>query len=105
MLPHAAPLQPFPLTAHVTAVFEVPVTVAVNCWVAPPDTVVLFGETEIATTTPAATLRVAVLLVALPGLLVTTTVNSARSSELVVAGVVYEEEVAPLIAAAFFCHW
>jgi hypothetical protein len=46
-----------------------------------------------------------VLLVALPALLVTTTVNRARLSELVAAGVVYEEEVAPLIAAAFSCHW
>jgi hypothetical protein len=45
------------------------------------------------------------LLVALPALLVTTTVNSARLSEAVVGGVVYAEEVAPLIAAPFFCHW
>jgi hypothetical protein len=48
---------------------------------------------------------VAVLLTALPTLLVTTTENSARLSEATVGGVVYEEEVAPLIAAPFFCHW
>jgi hypothetical protein len=45
------------------------------------------------------------LLVALPALLLTTTVNSERLSEAVVGGVVYNEEVAPLIAVPFFCHW
>jgi hypothetical protein len=45
------------------------------------------------------------LLVALPALLLTTTVNSARLSEAVVGGVVYNEEVAPLMADPFFCHW
>jgi hypothetical protein len=48
---------------------------------------------------------VAVLLVALPALLVTTTVNSSPLSELVVAGVVYDEEIAPLMAVPFFRHW
>ena len=52
-----------------------------------------------------ATLRVAVGLVTLPALLATTTVNSARLSEAVVGGVVYDEEVAPLTAVPFFCHW
>jgi hypothetical protein len=47
MVPHAAPLQPAPLTLHVTAVFEVPVTVAANCWVVPSDTVALLGLTFI----------------------------------------------------------
>jgi hypothetical protein len=45
------------------------------------------------------------LLVALPALLLTTTVNSERLSEAVVGGVEYNEEVAPLIAVPFFCHW
>jgi hypothetical protein len=66
---------------------------------------VLFGDTAIAPAAAGATLRVPALLVALPALLVTTTVNSARSSEIVVGGVVYAEEVAPLIAAPFFRHW
>ena len=106
MVPHAAPLQPAPPTLQVTAVFEVPVTVAANCWAAPAVTViVLFGDTVIDTPAAAATLRVAALLVALPALLVTTTVNRAPLSELVVAGVVYAEEVAPLIAVPFFRHW
>jgi hypothetical protein len=48
---------------------------------------------------------VAVLLVALPALLVTTTENSARLSEAVVGDVVYAEEVAPLMAVPFFRHW
>jgi hypothetical protein len=58
-----------------------------------------------ATPLAAATLRVAVLLVTLPALLVTTTVNSGRLAETVVGGVVYDEEVAPLMAVPFFCHW
>jgi hypothetical protein len=35
MEPHAAPLQPAPTTLQETPVFEVPLTVAVNCWVPP----------------------------------------------------------------------
>jgi hypothetical protein len=31
MVPHAPPLQPVPLKLHVTALFALPVTVAVNC--------------------------------------------------------------------------
>jgi hypothetical protein len=57
--------------------------------VLPFGTDTLLGVTCTATTPAAApTLRVAVLLVALPTLLLTTTENSARSSEAVVAGVV-----------------
>jgi hypothetical protein len=58
-----------------------------------------------ATPLAAATLRVAVLLVTLPALLVTTTVNSGRLAETVVGGVVYDEEFAPLMGVPFFCHW
>jgi len=49
MVPHAAPLQPAPLTLHFTAVFEVPVSVTWNCWVLPAATVVLTGLTLITT--------------------------------------------------------
>jgi hypothetical protein len=57
-------------------------------------------------TTPAPeTLRVAALLVALPALLLTTTLKRARLSEAVVGGVMYVEKVAPLTAVPFFCHW
>jgi hypothetical protein len=45
MVPHALPLQPAPVRFQVTAVFEVPVTVAANCCVLPTDTVALFGLT------------------------------------------------------------
>jgi hypothetical protein len=38
-------------------------------------------------------------------LLLTTTENKGGFAETVVGGVVYDEEVAPLIAAPFFCHW
>jgi hypothetical protein len=58
-----------------------------------------------ATTAAPETLRVAALLVALPALLLTTTENCARLSAVVVGGVVYVEEVAPLTAVPFFCHW
>jgi len=49
MVPHAAPLQPVPLTLQVTAVFELPVTGAENCCVLPSATVALFGLTVMAT--------------------------------------------------------
>jgi len=51
------------------------------------------------------TVRVAALLVALPAELVTTTRNVAPLSAVVVAGAVYEADVAPAILAPFFCHW
>src|ERR1700722_7271277 len=41
----------------------------------------------------------------LPALLPTTTVNSARLPAAVAGGVVEEDEVAPLTAVPFFCHW
>ena len=49
MVPHAAPEQPAPVRLHVTLVFEVPVTVAVNCCWPPARTVAVFGETLTAT--------------------------------------------------------
>ena len=57
IVPHAAPLQPAPETLQVTAVFVVPVTVAVNCCEAAVATFVEVGETE--TTTGAITVTVA----------------------------------------------
>lgn len=45
MDPQATPLQPAPWTLHVTAVLVEPVTVAVNCWVAPDVTVAIGGLT------------------------------------------------------------
>ena len=51
------------------------------------------------------TLRIPPSLVALPALLLTTAENRARLSEVVVGGVVYEEEFAPLTALPFFNHW
>jgi hypothetical protein len=88
MVPHAPPLQPAPLIVQVTVVFEVPVTVAANCCVLPTDTVALIGFTCTATPAAPETFKVAVLLVVLPALLPTTTVNSARLSVAVVGGVV-----------------
>jgi len=48
-VPQAAPEQPAPLRLHVTAVFEVPVTVAVNCCVFPVTTCAAVGEMVTAT--------------------------------------------------------
>jgi hypothetical protein len=45
MVPQAAPLQPTPVTFQVTAVFVVPVTVAVNCRCPPAATWAELGET------------------------------------------------------------
>ena len=50
----------------------------------------------------ALTVSVAALLVALPALLETVTLNCAFE---VSAGVVYEEDVAPLIATPLLLHW
>jgi hypothetical protein len=105
MVPHAPPLQAGPLTLHVTARLELPVTVAVNGWVVPTVTFALVGDTVIATPAELETFRVALLLTTLPTPLLTPTVNSVPLSEVDVEGVVYVEEVAPLIAAPFFCHW
>ncbi len=45
IVPHAVPVQPAPLTLHVTAVLDVPVTVALNCWRDPTRTFAVAGET------------------------------------------------------------
>jgi hypothetical protein len=45
IVPQVAPLQLVPDTVQVTAVFEVPVTEAANCFVDPTATEVLAGET------------------------------------------------------------
>jgi len=85
----------------------VPVAATEKVAVCPAVTSALTGWVVIdgATAVAPATLRVPALLVALPALLLTTTVNSERLSEAVVGGVEYNEEVAPLIAVPFFCHW
>jgi hypothetical protein len=46
--PQAAPAQPAPAILQVTAVFAVPVTVALNCRLAPVSTFAKVGETETA---------------------------------------------------------
>lgn len=79
-----------------------PVTVAVNCWLAPVVTVAVFGDIAIAVPVAAETSSVALLLIAVPRLLLTTTRNCSRLSEAVMGGVVYDEEFAPLIAVPFF---
>ncbi len=82
-----------------------PVAATVNAAVCPAVTVWLAGCVVIEGATAAAlTVRVAALLVTLPAELLTITVNCAPLSELVVAGVVYEVEVAPLTDVPFLFH-
>jgi hypothetical protein len=49
--PQATPLQPDPESFHVTAVFDVPETVAVNCCCVPVTSVTATGDTETLTAT------------------------------------------------------
>ena len=70
--------------------------------VCPANTVLLAGCDVMAG--GALTVSVAPLLVTLPEAPVTVTVNTAPLSEANVAEVVYEAEVAPLIAVPFFFH-
>jgi hypothetical protein len=48
---------------------------------------------------------VADVLVTLPTLLLTATEKRGRLAETVVGGVVYDEEVAPVIGVPSFRHW
>lgn len=82
-----------------------PLAVTVNDAVFPAITDWLAGCVVIAGAVVAlVTVSVAALLVALPALLLTATVNFALLSAAVSAGVVYVDEVAPLIAAPFLLH-
>ena len=83
-----------------------PVAATVNEAVFPAITVWLAGCVVMAGATLAfVTVNTAVLLLAFPALLLTAALNCALLSAIVSAGVVYEEEVAPPIAAPFFRHW
>jgi hypothetical protein len=48
-VPQVAPLHPVPEVLHTTAVFVLPLTVAVNCTCPPEATCALFGEIETVT--------------------------------------------------------
>jgi hypothetical protein len=81
----------------VARTLKVAVCPTVTVWFA--GCVVIDGATLLAFT-----VRVALLLVVLPAELVTTTENMEPLSAEVVAGVVYELAVAPVIFAPFFFH-
>ena len=84
---------------------DVPLAVTENDAVFPAMTDWLAGCAVIAGATVAlVTVSRAALLVALPALLFTATVNCALLSAVVSAGVVYADAVAPLIAAPFLLH-
>ena len=51
------------------------------------------------------TVKIAAPLLTVPTVSVTVTVNTAPLSEATVAGVMYDDAVAPLIAVPFFFHW
>ena len=92
-----------------TVTFEFPafVNVTLSVLLLPMSTFAKFRLVLLALSRDVATFTVSVaaLLVTLPVLLLTTTVNCAPLSDDVVAGVVYVEEVAPLIAVPFLFHW
>jgi|SRR5271157_464630 len=73
--PQVAPEQPTPLRLHVTAVFVVPVTVAVNCCVFPATTCAVIGE--MLTTTGGRIVTDADAVLVLSATEVATTVTSA----------------------------
>ena len=50
MIPHVAPEHPEPVADQVTLVFELPVTLALNCWATPTATEGFCGDTVTATT-------------------------------------------------------
>jgi hypothetical protein len=93
IVPHDAPLQPVPPRLHVTLVFEVPVTVAVNWCVLPAATSTVAGETF--TATGATIVTVAVANMAVFAAEVTLTVTCAGDG--IVPGAVYspEEDTTP----------
>ena len=62
-------------------------------------------ELELRRSVEAFTVRIAALLVALPAVLLTATVNCALLSAVVSAGVVYVDDIALLIATPFLLHW
>jgi hypothetical protein len=81
MVPQAAPAHPVPERVQLTAVFVVPVTVAVNCLVALTGTLAAVGETDTATT--------ATVMVAVPVLLASAEEVAVMVTVPAVAGGVY----------------
>jgi hypothetical protein len=83
----------------------VPEAITLKVAVCPTITVCGAGCDVIVGACPTAlTVKVAVVLVMLPNAFVTCTLNVDPLSAVVVAGVVYDEDVAPLIAAPFLLH-
>ena len=74
MAPQVAPAQPVPETLQFTAVFVVPVTVAVNCCLLPVSKLGANGETETAIGSTTVTVAEADLLVSACEVAVTLTV-------------------------------
>jgi uncharacterized protein (DUF2237 family) len=85
IVPQVGPLQPAPERLHFTAVFVVPVTLAVNCCLAPITTFAEDGETETATGGNTVTVAEADLLGSACEVAVTVTVGGVGTE----AGAVY----------------
>ena len=111
MSPEETPLALKPAPETVT--FET-VTLALPAFVSVTDFVLLLDTftfpklkedaLELRRSDEALTVSIAALLVALPALLLTATVNFALLSVVVSAGVVYVDDAAPLITAPFLLH-
>jgi hypothetical protein len=100
-----APPIAAPFLLHWYVMGAVPLAVTVKEAVFPAITVWLAGCVVIAGATEAlVTVSTAALLVALPAVLLTTALNCALLSVVVSAGVVYVDDVAPLIALPLFFH-
>jgi len=81
MVPQAAPLHPAPETLHDTAVFVVPVTVAVNFWLLPTITWALAGATVTATGGAIVTEALAVFVASAADVAVTVTTAGLGTAE------------------------
>jgi hypothetical protein len=109
--PVETPLALNPAPETVTpeiATWELPAFVSVTFWMLLLErfTFPKFTELvlELRRRVAAFTVRIAALLVAAPALSLATALNCALLSEMLSGGVVYVEEVAPLITAPFFLH-
>ncbi len=96
MVPQVAPLQPAPERLQETAVFVVPVTVAVNCRCAPVTTFAVVGETETATGGATVTVAEADLVTSACEVAVTVTVAGLGTA----LGAVYKPPVVTVPQAA-----
>jgi hypothetical protein len=104
-----AAVKPAPETVTLeTVTLELPALVSATDWVLSLETFTLpklkEDKLELRRNVAALTVSIAALLEASPALLLTATMNCALLAAVVSTGVVYIEEVAPLIGVPFLLH-